>query len=102
VLAVVQRLSQLRVFVDLVQTHQFATPSRRRFRLLPHLLVLQVLNLKVTLFRHEFRLSLSESGGLRWPGQSRREGNGGRRALLMGCSGRFYHHIERGRGKRWE
>ena len=65
----------------LVRTHQSATLSRRRnfFRLLPHLvlnlvpalqverfgLVLQILNLKVTLSRHELCLSLSEGGGLR-------------------------------------
>ena len=77
----VQRMSWLQFLASLVRTHQSATPSRRRnfFRLLPHLvlnlvpalhverfgLVLQVLNLKVTLSRRDLCLSLSEGGGLR-------------------------------------
>ena len=74
-------MSWLQFLAGLVRTHQSATPSRRRdfFRLLPHLvlnlipalhvrrfgLMLQVLNLKVTLSRHELCLSLSEGGGFR-------------------------------------
>ena len=77
----VQRMTWLQFLAGLVRTHQSATQSGRRdfFRLLPHLvlnlvsalrvecfgLALQILNLKVTLSRHELCPSLSEGGGLR-------------------------------------